>query len=79
MWWEAEQMAASGREAPGMRQGPGALASRALHAAWTVVSKWIRREVERRELRALDWRMRRDIGLGSCEIERAAGAPFWRA
>jgi uncharacterized protein YjiS (DUF1127 family) len=79
MRWTAKEIAASGRNGPGIRQGPGALAGRALDMAWTTVSNWIRREIESRELRALDWRMRRDIGLGQCEIERAAGAPFWRA
>jgi uncharacterized protein YjiS (DUF1127 family) len=78
MRWAALEKTASGRNGRGMRQGPGALAGRALDAAWTMVSEWIRREVERRELRSLDWRMRRDIGLGSCGIECAAGAPFWR-
>lgn len=79
MRWTAMETTAGRRSRFGMRQGPGALAGRALDAAWTMVSKWIRREVERRELRSLDWRMRRDIGLGSCEIECVAGAPFWRA
>ena len=78
MPWTAMETMAGRRSGLGMRQGPGALAARALDAAWKMVSKWSCREVERRELRSLDWRMRRDIGLGSCEIERAAGVPFWR-
>ena len=79
MRWAAMEKTAGRRKGPGMRQGPGALAVRALDAAWTMVSEWTRREAERRELRSLDWRMRRDIGIGSCEIRRVAGAPFWRA
>jgi uncharacterized protein YjiS (DUF1127 family) len=79
MPWTAMETIAVRRSGLGMRQGPGALAARALDAACTMVSTWIRRGAERRELRALDWRMRRDIGLGPCEIGRLAGLPSWRA
>ena len=44
MRWTAMETMAGRRSGLGMRQGPGALAGRALDAAWTMVSTWIRRE-----------------------------------
>ena len=40
---------------------------------------WWRRVRQRHELAGLDYRMRRDIGVGPSEVARECGKPFWRA
>jgi uncharacterized protein YjiS (DUF1127 family) len=39
---------------------------------------WRRRARERREFAGLDYRMRRDIGVGPSEVARECAKPFWR-
>ena len=40
---------------------------------------WRRRARERRELRTLDERLRRDIGIHAADAAREANKPFWKA
>jgi len=51
------------------------LAGRALHC----VAMWSARARQRRELRELDDRLLRDIGLSRDDVELLARKPFWRA
>jgi uncharacterized protein YjiS (DUF1127 family) len=39
----------------------------------------MQRLAERQELRDLDWRMRRDVGIGRCEALALAQKPLWQA
>jgi len=55
----------------GMLLGWGALAR--LPAIWRA------RLAERRQMRQLDERLLKDIGLGAEVIEREASKPFWQA
>jgi uncharacterized protein YjiS (DUF1127 family) len=48
-------------------------------AARAAVAGWRRRVAERQELLALDGRMRRDAGIGPCELHAALRKPLWRA
>jgi uncharacterized protein YjiS (DUF1127 family) len=50
-----------------------------LLAAIRLLRLWAKRVRERDELARLDYRMLRDIGVTSVEIERECGKPFWRA
>jgi hypothetical protein len=65
-------------------------AQKAVHLTWLVLRHAIararhaiavvmQRAAENRELQALDWRMRRDISLGSCEMHVLVRKPIWRA
>jgi len=45
----------------------------------SAVATAIQRAVERRELQALDYRMRRDARIGLCEAHELARKLLWRA
>ena len=53
------------------------LASKAGRAVDLVLA-WHERVRQRRQLRALDTHMLRDIGLSRADVEGEAGKPFWR-
>jgi uncharacterized protein YjiS (DUF1127 family) len=44
-----------------------------------LLGTWRRRARERRELAGLDYRLRRDVGVGPSEVARECAKPFWRA
>ena len=47
--------------------------------AAAALALWSERARQRRALRALDARLRRDVGLSPAEVEAEARKPFWRA
>lgn len=49
----------------------------AVHAALSVLRKWVARGRQRDELRELDHRMLRDIGITREQARKEARKPFW--
>lgn len=62
--------------APAAPRGAATLAS-VLRAAWTWVAMAWMRHAERRELRHLDDRMLKDMGLSRSEVAEEARKRFW--
>ena len=53
--------------------------ARSLEAVIELPYRWLERVEQRRRLRALDPRARRDLGVSAADIEREAGKAFWWA
>jgi uncharacterized protein YjiS (DUF1127 family) len=68
------------RIAPGRtrRRAIGRSARRALNAVRATMQKWQQRSRERAELRRLDDRMLRDIGVTRGDVWHEINKPFWR-
>ena len=68
------------RIAPGRtrRRTIGRSLRRALNVGLATVQKWQQRSRDRAELRRLDYRMLRDIGVTRGDVWREINKPFWR-
>jgi uncharacterized protein YjiS (DUF1127 family) len=53
--------------------------ARSLEAVIELPYRWLERAEQRRRLRALDPRARRDLAVSGADIEREAGKAFWQA
>ena len=60
------------------RRAIGRSLRRALNVGLATVQKWQQRSRERVELRRLDDRMLRDIGVTRGDVWREINKPFWR-
>jgi uncharacterized protein YjiS (DUF1127 family) len=58
---------------------PGPSLGRSLAAVIDLPYRWLERAAQRRQLRALDPRVRHDLAVSSADIEREAGKAFWQA
>jgi uncharacterized protein YjiS (DUF1127 family) len=58
---------------------PGPSLGRSLAAVIDLPYRWLERAEQRRRLRALDPRVRRDLAVSSADIEREARKAFWQA
>jgi uncharacterized protein YjiS (DUF1127 family) len=58
---------------------PGSSLGRSLAAVIDLPYRWLERAEQRRQLRALDPRLRHDLAMSGADIEREAGKAFWQA
>ncbi len=49
-----------------------------LQRSGAVITRWSQLAEQRRQLREMDERMLKDIGLSYADVERIAGKPFWK-
>lgn len=65
------------KPASGLRSLPSPL--EALSGLWRLLILWNSRWQDREQLRTMDPRILRDIGLSRREVERELAKPFWKA